>query len=126
MKHYEFLYILHRAHLLRKFIEGAEKMGEEFHVSDHFSPLESGLGAQSQIRRINLDDAEPSLILRLRYPAGSAGGPKQALEAAHVFFAGKYTALPMAVEGDGWVEHVFFSPDVPRPVALEPEASASA
>ena len=39
MEHYEFLYLLHRAHLLSKFIKKAEAEGEHFHVADAFAPL---------------------------------------------------------------------------------------
>jgi hypothetical protein len=124
MEHFEFLYVLHRAHLLRAYIEEAEKVGEDFHVSEHFCPLASGLEAQAQIRKINLTDTEPVLILRLRFRPDRIGGREEALKVAHVFFSGKYTEAPTPIEEGGWVEHVFFSPDVLRPVTMSEAFSA--
>lgn len=121
MEHYEFLYVLHRAHMLRKFIEDAERDGEEFHVSDHFSALKNGLEAQAQIRKINPSDKDPMMILRVRYKPGMLRGVEFAKKTAHVFFAGKYTTLPSIIEGGAWTEHVFFSPDVLRPVTMTDE-----
>ena len=121
MEHYEFLYVLHRAHMLRKYIEDAEREGEVFHVSDHFSVLKNGLEAQAQIRKVNPSDAAPMMILRVRYRGGTLRGDEFARKTAHVFFAGTYTTLPTTIEGSGWIEHVYFSPDVLRPVTMPDE-----
>ena len=124
MEHFEFLYLLHQAHLLRKYAVEAEKEGEEFHVSERFAPLSCGVEAEAQIRKINPSDADPMLILRLRYKPGLANSLENVVKAAHDFFSGNYTAVPLAIEDRGWVEHVFFSHDIPRPVTIKSEDSA--
>jgi hypothetical protein len=126
VQHFEQLYLLHRAHLLRKYIERAEEQGEEFHVSDAFSPLQNTkVFAMALIRKINPSDSDPVLILRIRYRPGFAGGPAEALAAAGTFFAGRFTALPVSVETEAWTERVFYSPDVPKLVTLSPDDFAS-
>lgn len=119
MQHYEFLFVLHKAHMLRRFIREAEDAGEEFHVSDHFDPLESGLEAQAQIRKINLEDKEPKLILRLRHRPKLPHGPSYAKRAADVFFSEKYERLPEPIKTSEWIEYVYFSDDILRPVTIE-------
>jgi hypothetical protein len=122
MEHYEFLFLLHRAHLLRKYIAQAEKDGEEFHVSNSFSPLKSGLEAQAIIRKINLSDESPVLILRLRYRTKLKDGANLAAKAAHAFFEKDYTALPKPIDEGPWREHVYYSSDVPKPVTIPTDA----
>jgi hypothetical protein len=119
MEHHEFLYLLHRAHILRKFIEKAEREGEEFHVSEHFIPLLNETEAQAQIRKINPTDTDPVLILRVRYPVSLPDGDVKALKAADAFFSGKFTAVPGTIRQFGRVEHIFYSPDILRPVTLD-------
>lgn len=119
MEHYEFLFVLHKAHSVRKYIKAAEDEGEEFHVSDHFAPLECGLQAQAQIRKINLSDAEPKLILRLRHRPKHPGGPGLAKKTADVFFNKKYEALPTPIKTPEWTEYVYFSDDILRPITVE-------
>lgn len=125
MEHYEFLYLLHRAHLLRRFIAKAEASGEEFHVADAFSPLESGVMAQAQIRKIHLTDDQPMMILRIRYRPSDSSGNEKARKAASVFFSEKCTAVPDPIDEDGWLERVFYSPDILRPVTLSDLAETS-
>ena len=123
MEHYEFLFLLHRAHLLRKFIAQAEKENEEFHVSDSFVPLKSGLEAQAIIRKINLSDPEPVLILRVRYRILFRHDALPLVQAAaKAFFDKNYTELPNYVEEGGWREHVYYSSDVPKPVTIPTDA----
>ena len=119
MEHFEFLYVLHRAHIIRKFTEAAENQGEEIHVSDHFVPLTSGLQAQAQIRKINPTDKDPVLILRLRYKEALEKGAEKALTAAHVFFNKNYKLVPKVIHENGWMEHVFFSDDILKPITMD-------
>jgi len=115
MEHFEFMYLMHRAMMMRKYIEKAESEGEMFHVADSFVPLQSGVAAQVQIRKINLEDAQPSAILRVRHRPAKEGGPGLALTAAKAFFNRGFTALPAPVQNDDWIEHVFYSSEIPAP-----------
>lgn len=125
MEHFEFMYLMHRAMMMRKYIEKAESEGEMFHVADSFVPLQSGIAAQVQIRKIHLEDAKPSAILRLRHRPGKEGGPGLALKAAQAFFDKEFAALPAPVENDDWLEHVFFSAEIPVPPDISKAAEKS-
>jgi hypothetical protein len=125
MEHFEFMYLMHRAMTLRKYIEKAEADGEMFHVSDSFVPLETGVAAQVQIRKIHPDDEEPSAILRVRHRPGKEGGAWLALKAAKAFFSKGFRTLPAPVNCDGWVEHVFFSNEIPFPPDINTAAEKS-
>ena len=114
MLHHEALYVLFRAHTLRRLIEDAEKQGEFFNVCEHFSPLENGLQAQAQIRKINPDDPSPSLILRLRHRPELADAHALSAKSAIGFFDKIFYSVPGAIEADGWVERIYVSPDIPE------------
>lgn len=125
MEHFEFMYLMHRAMMMRKYIEKAESEGEMFHVSDSFVPLQSGIAAQVQIRKINPEDVAPSAILRIRHRPAKEGGPALALKAAKGFFSKSFTALPAPVEADDWIEHVFYSSEIPAPPELKESSEKS-
>lgn len=114
MLHHEALYVLFRAHTIRRFIADAEAKGEHFHVMEHFSPLENGLQAQAQIRKIHPEDLAPSLILRLRHRPGLPDAYALCTRSALGFFDKIYSSVPGTVEADGWVERLYVSPDVPE------------
>jgi hypothetical protein len=125
MEHFEFMYLMHRANMMRKYIEKAEADGEMFHVSDSFVPLQCGVSAQVQIRKINPEDAKPSAILRVRHRPKKEDGGAIALKAAQGFFSKEFTAMPAPVEHEHWIEHVFFSSEIPAPPELEKSSKKS-
>ena len=112
MKHYELLFLLHQAYLLRKLIEAAERAGEVFHVVNNFSTLENKVEAMAIIQRINPTDKEPVLILRLK-------GTELIAETAFAFFNGPFVTVPGSLPGN---EYVFYSTDVPKLVTVPTDA----
>ena len=125
MEHYEFMFLMHQAHLLKKLFERAEAENEEFHVSDSFMPLKCGIKAQAMIRKINPDDEQPVLILRLRYDEDVLKGMEVATKTANIFFNNKFTKLPTLIKENGWCECVYFSPDVPQPITVGHDAATN-
>lgn len=112
MEHFEYAYLLTRAHFVKRLEDEARGRGEVFHASDTFEPLASGLEGQARIVVVAKDDG-PLLVLRLRHHR-DAGTPSAVVEeSARRFFERAYTRLPPLQRDDGTVEHVFFSTNVP-------------
>jgi hypothetical protein len=116
MKHHEFLYLLHKAHILRRFSKAAEADGQVFHSYDVFVPLEAGVAACASIQKINPTDTAPVLILRLR--ANKDAAELVANEAKSFFSDSSFQAVGAVPFEDG-LEFVFFSNDILKPVTLE-------
>lgn len=88
MKHPEVLFLLHRAHVLQRQHRKAEAEGEVFHPTDSYVPLESGVEAACDIRRLNKTDPGDHTILRLRH------SPKITCEVAAAEAAIFFEGLP--------------------------------
>lgn len=116
MKHHEFLYLLHKAHILRRFSKAAEEQGQVFHSYDVFAPLESKLAACAAIQKVNPQDAEPVLILRLR---GRKDQTKLVADEAKSFYGDAPFTSAGAVPFEEGLEFVFFSNDILKPVTME-------
>ena len=113
MEHFEYCYLVQRAHELVRFHEQAAKEGEEFHPVDSFTPLKCRLLAMALIRPLE-KGGESALILRLRHPDGQDFS-RVVAETQAKFFEEGYVLVPGSVLLDGLREVIAYSMKVPTP-----------
>lgn len=122
MEHFEYCYLVFRAHEVRRLQESAKAEGEEFYPVNSFTPLQCRLLAQAVIRGIN--PGEPDvLILRLRHPETDTDWLPVVRAAQSKFFDSDYTVVSEVLSCDGIVEHLAYSSSIPE--LVKPSASAS-
>lgn len=123
MKHPEVLFLLHRAHVLQRQHLKAEAEGEVFHPTDAYIPLESGVEAACDIRRVNKTDEGEHTILRLRHPATIACDVARA-EAA-MFFEGRPPRELLCEDPRGCL-HVLAVPSILKAVTFDDDPDLAA
>ena len=115
MEHFEYCYLVHRAHEVLKLHEKAKAEGEEFYAADSFTPLKNGLMAQVLIREIN--SGEPvKLILRLRHTNDQKDREAMINDTLRVFFEKGCHRVPGHFVVNDVIEYVAYSDHVPEPV----------
>lgn len=115
IEHFEYCYLVHRAHEVKRMAERAKAEGEEFHVSNAFSPLANYLMAHVVIRSISPGEPEV-IILRLRHPDDGQDWLPKVRATQGKFFEPGYVEVPGVVREDGLVEHLAYSDKVPAPL----------
>lgn len=115
IEHFEYCYLVHRAHEIRRMAEGAKSEGEEFHVTNSFTPLANRLLAQAVIRSIEAGSPDV-IILRLRHPDDGKDWSQAVQGTQGKFFEPGFVRVPGTVKEEGLVEHIAYSDKVPAPL----------
>lgn len=115
MEHFEYCYLVHRAHEVLRMHEKAKAEGEEFFASDSFTPLANGLRAHALIREINPGEA-PRLILRLRHAKDGKSYEELINTTLRAFFEKGCQRVEGHFVVDEVIEYVAYSEHVPEPV----------
>lgn len=121
LKHFEYVFLLAEAHMLRNLVDKAKKEGGTFHPVKFLHPLKNGLYAHARIEDKN---DEKVLVLRLKHPSRAINGELIINKTAKAFFEGNYEQGAISKNED-WVFYEFHSSHIQQPNAIYPDAHAA-